>query len=123
LNITPGDYDVLLLDTSYYGELYSDGGSINGIDVGSGSLDGSSSPLLIENIIIGGGETSVDNNFALLTSSIAGYVYFDTEGDRNFGIGDDGLSNYIVYLSGTNASGDAVFELVFTDPNGYYQFP
>jgi large repetitive protein len=82
------------------------------------------SPSVISNIQVAGGQSSINNNFGeIVPSSIGGRVFSDPNNNGTFEAGDSGLGGVTVTLTGTNDLGQPVNLSVPTNPDGTYLFP
>ncbi|MEX2141975.1 MAG: SdrD B-like domain-containing protein [Pirellulales bacterium] len=133
--VPPGTYRVVETQPGGYLSVGSRPGTVNGTAVGV-----STSPDVISEITLLGGQDSVRNDFAeVLPGSISGRVYTDPEGDCVFGPHDTPLAGVEVQLlsptgtvlqtTATNANGQYTFEALLpgtytvreVQPAGYYQ--
>jgi protocatechuate 3,4-dioxygenase beta subunit len=113
--ILPGRYRVVETQPSGYLSVGSRAGTVSGTTVGI-----STSPDVISEITLLGGQDSVNNNFAeVRPGSISGRVYADPEGDCVFGPNDTPLSGVEVQL--LSATG-TVLQTKLTDSSGQYKF-
>jgi uncharacterized repeat protein (TIGR01451 family) len=87
-----------------------------------GSQGGQTGNDMFTNLVLGQGTQGINNNFGELTpSSLAGYVYLDTNNDGIKEAGETGIGGVQITLTGTNDQG-AVSQTVQTDSNGAYKF-
>ncbi len=56
------------------------------------------------------------------TASLSGHVYFDADFDGSRDVGEGGLSNWTIILTGTDSLGHDVRLTAKTDPSGLYTF-
>lgn len=113
--ILPGKYRVVETQPSGYLSVGSKPGTVGGTTVGV-----STSPDVLSEITLLGGQDSVRNDFAeVVPGSIRGRVYADPEGDCVFGVNDQPLSGVKIEL--LNTAG-AVIQTTFTNSSGQYEF-
>ncbi len=77
------------------------------------------------NVQLSANGVSANNNFGkVITSSLSGFVYGDiSSGGYNDGIremGEPGIPNTTITLTGTTNAGTSVSQTLKTDPNGFY---
>lgn len=88
-----------------------------------GSLGGSSSKNVISTVTMPMGVQGTDYNFGeLLPASIAGFVYQDFNNNGTREIGEPGIGNVIVMLTGTDDLNTAVRVTQTTATDGSYKF-
>ncbi len=118
-NLRPGTYTVTetTQPTGYFDGLET-AGTINGTPTGSTATNEN-----ITNIVIGAGQSSINNNFGELEpASISGFVYGDADNDGTKETDENGISGVEVTLSGTDDLGNAVSATATTDGTGAYSF-
>jgi uncharacterized repeat protein (TIGR01451 family) len=76
----------------------------------------------INAIVVGSAQNGVDYNFREKTSTLAGFVYVDFNGNGIKDAGEPGLANISMQLSGTDDNGGSVFRAAATADDGSYQF-
>jgi uncharacterized surface anchored protein len=114
--LRPGTYSVTETQPSGYVDPVGGG-------VSPGSIGGVAATNAINTIVLTGGNTSADNNFAELPAgSINGSVYTDANNDGS-NAGDLPIGGAVVNLSGTNDLGITVVAQATTAPDGTYSFP
>jgi uncharacterized surface anchored protein len=114
--LRPGTYSVTETQPSGYVDPVGGG-------VSPGSTGGVPATNAINTIVLTGGNTSADNNFAELPAgSINGSVYIDANNDGS-NAGDLPIGGAVVNLSGTNDLGITVVAQATTAPDGTYSFP
>lgn len=83
-------------------------------------------PSVISEIsLVGFDKISNDNNFAerpILTGTVSGKVFNDTNGDGNYDPAKPGIGNVTMILKGNKENGDPFTATVKTDANGNYKF-
>ena len=113
--ILPGKYRVVETQPNGYLSVGSRPGTVSGTTVGV-----STSPDVISEITLLGGQDSVRNDFAeVVPGSISGRVYADPEGDCVFGANDIPLAGVRIEL--LNSTG-TVLQTAFTNTSGQYTF-
>ena len=91
--------------------------------VSVGSQGGVPDPADISQINLGTGVTGVNNNFGhVLPSSLAGFVYADPNNNGIKEVGEPGIANVGITLTGTDYLGDQVFLTANTAADGSYSF-
>ncbi|MGV8960174.1 MAG: SdrD B-like domain-containing protein [Stenotrophomonas sp.] len=99
-----------------------DGKTVAGTTGGTPTAQGTS-PSKITAIVLGGNETSRDNNFGEIpVGSISGYVYNDSNDDGTKQAGEGGYANVTIVLTGTDDLGNPVSMSVNTGADGSYMF-
>ncbi len=118
-DLRPGSYTVSVdsADSDLNG--YLDGierDAHNGVD--------STTDYVISGITLAQGEIEDDKWFGVqLSSSIAGYVYYDDDNDGTKDAGESGLIGAQIELTGSTFEGDLVSTVIdITDAAGYYEF-
>jgi uncharacterized repeat protein (TIGR01451 family) len=81
---------------------------------------GSNSPDSVSVTLAPGGSGTAD--FAEITSSIAGFVWSDTDNDSTRDAGEPGIANVLITLTGIDAAGQTVNRTAHTDGTGAYLF-
>ncbi|MFO1467451.1 MAG: SdrD B-like domain-containing protein, partial [Steroidobacteraceae bacterium] len=101
--------------------------SFNGLAAGNYTVEetqpagyGSSTPNSSSVTVTAGNPATVD--FGETTSSLAGFVWSDTNGDAVKNPGEPGIAGVTVRLTGTDAKGAAVSRTATTDAAGNYSF-
>jgi len=113
--LLPGTYRVVETQPSGYMSVGSKPGVINGSMVGVPT-----SPDIISEITVLGGQDSTDNDFAeFLPAQISGRVHADPEGDCTFGANDIPLAGVTIEL--LDAQG-LVIQTTTTNGQGMYSF-
>lgn len=114
-----GDYTVTeQAQSSAPLDVLLDGKETAGTTGGDNSTDD-----VIASITLGSGVTSTGNNFGeLVPSSLAGSVFVDANGDGVRGVGESGIENVSINLTGTDDLGNFVDITVATDASGNYLF-
>jgi len=118
-NLRPGDYTITETQP---------GGYLDGMDTQGTPGNGITLNDVFANISLAAGINGVDNNFgelsipAPLPSSLAGFVYEDTDNDGIFDMGEAPIAGVLITLTGTDITGP-VNLFTFTDVTGAYSFP
>ena len=102
-------------------------GTLNGTTVpgtgGGTAAPQTTTPSVIDGIVVGVGENVSDNNFGEIpAASISGRVYNDGNNNGTVDTGETGIGNVPVVLTGTNDLGETVNVTVNTDSEGRYRF-
>ena len=114
-SIIPGTYRVVETQPAGFTSVGAQEGTINGTLVGSVVTAD-----IISEIVIDGGEDSIDNDFAeVRPGSISGQVHLDNDGDCILDPEDETLEGVVIHL--LDAEG-AIIETTQTDADGRYQF-
>ncbi len=80
-------------------------------------------PSAVSGIVLGAGQSSLDNNFAELTGGqVTGRVWFDANNDGVIGAGESGLSGVTIQLAGTDLAGNPVSRSTATGSDGRFAF-
>lgn len=88
-----------------------------------GSLGGTLTNDQVAGILVSAGATGINYNFGeLLASSLAGFVYQDSNNDGQFDSSETGISGVTVTLKGTNDLGQSINVTTITGPGGGYGF-
>jgi hypothetical protein len=88
----------------------SQGGATQGVDT-------------IAGIPLAQGVNGTDNNFGKLQpAQVGGFVYYDKNNNGVRDVGDDGIANVTVNLSGVNLQGQEIMRSVQTNADGSYSF-
>jgi protocatechuate 3,4-dioxygenase beta subunit len=113
--VLPGTYEIVKTEPAGYFNVGASAGNVGG------TADGTvTSPDILSNITLQGGDNSVQNDFGeAKPASIAGTVFVDSKGDNAYDPGDPLVSNVTVDL--LNASGTQVAQTT-TNANGAYSF-
>lgn len=91
----------------------------------AGNLGGTVSNDVISAIILPANTQGINYNFGEgkdIVSSISGFVFIDDNNNGIQDLGELGLANVELTLTGKNSQGNAVNETQFTDGNGQYIF-
>ncbi|HEY3900126.1 MAG TPA: SdrD B-like domain-containing protein [Chthoniobacter sp.] len=112
-NLRPGNYTITEIQPSSY---------LDGKDT-IGTPGGTAGNDVFSNIVVTEGTTGTQNNFGeLKSSSLAGFVYEDTNNNGVKEAGENGIPGVTVTLSGTDDLGDLVNLTATTDSTGAYVF-
>lgn len=113
-NLSPGSYRVTETQPAGYADGAETIGSRGGTLLGTDAITG---------ISLSAGQNGVGYNFGeLQASSLAGFVYVDSDNDGNKDSGESGISGVTLRLLGTDAFGRAVDRTTTTNSNGAYSF-
>lgn len=111
-NLRPGTYTVTETQPAGIG---------NGPTV-AGSAGGSTGSDTVSSIVLASGTDATGYDFIEIASSLAGYVYLDTNGNGLMDDGATGIQGVVVTLSGTDVNGQPVNRTTTTAPDGSYRF-
>ncbi len=115
-NLVPGTYNITLPLPGGFIFSPSDQGSNDTLD--SDGIDGT-----IGNVMIKSGEIDYSNDFGLISGvSIGDFVWNDLNANGIQDLGEPGIPNVEILLSGTNVNGTLVNLTTTTDQNGAYSF-
>lgn len=113
-NLKPGTYG---LTEGNPGSQYIDGKDAVGTQGGTLGND------TITSITMNSGVNGVNNNFGeLLPARVAGTVYFDVNANGFLDVGEVGIPNVTITLTGTTDTGALTPQSTITDAAGFYQF-
>jgi uncharacterized repeat protein (TIGR01451 family) len=133
--VPPGTYTVTETQPAAYQPGITRAGAVTGTGnagsvptTGAGVTSGpnGSNANTVQNIVLGAGASSANNNFGeVRLASIAGRVYHDADYSGASSAGDPGIGNVTVTLSGTDMFGSAITPIVLTTAagTGNYSFP
>ena len=91
-------------------------GTVNGV------AEGAINPDRFANIVLQAAEAGVDYNFGERGGSLAGSVYRDLNDDGVIDVGETGIANVTLTLTGTDSDGEALTRSTVSDVDGHYIF-
>jgi hypothetical protein len=117
--LAPGTYQVTLTQPSGYLAGAANVGTVNGASNGTAA-----SRTQIGSIVMPEGQSGINYNFGqVVTVSVSGYVYVDSNRDTIKDNGETGDSQPdLIQLTGTDMFGNAVNLTTTTDATGFYSF-
>jgi protocatechuate 3,4-dioxygenase beta subunit len=114
-NLQPGQYRVVKTEPSGYFNVGAAAGTVNGVTDGTVT-----SPDIISDVVLLGGDNSVQNDFAeALPGEISGHVFYDPNNNGLIDPGEPGIPNTTVELLNPQMQ---VVATTTTDSTGFYQF-
>lgn len=115
-DVLPGQYRVVETQPAGFYSVGAEAGNVDGVPHGVVTT-----PDVISEIVLVGGDDSVQNNFAeARPSSIDGFVYHDADNDGIRDAGESGIAGVTLQLLDEN--GNATGLTATTDADGYYLF-
>ena len=130
LNLTPGTYQLVEIQSADHIDLGAHVGSVEGEEIGEIATDANENNNVITNIHIPLGNTAAtDYDFKEVRPvSISGHVYHDRNDDGQRAAVDEGISNVLIMVTRVDDNGQADYDpfadtapiFVRTDANGFY---
>ena len=117
-NLAPGTYTVTETQPAAYAQGTNTVGTVNG------NASGTNGPGtdVLGNVAVGAGQGGVGYNFGELGGGLAGLVWLDRNGNGTQEVGEPGIGNVSVTLTGTDVNGAPVTRTTATLANGTYAF-
>ena len=120
-DLQPGTYSLTEIQPLGYGSSSAATGLVYTVDGGSTPMGTVLNPNTVSNITLGPGDLAVGFCFADTIGSIGDFVWCDSNGNGLPEAGEPALSNVVVVISGTDASGQSVVRTTITDAQGFYE--
>ena len=114
-NLQPGQYRVVKTEPNGYFNVGAAAGTVQGVTDGTVT-----SPDIISDVVLLGGDNSIQNDFAeALPGKISGHVFYDPNNNGQIDPGEPGIPNTVVDLLNSQLQ---VVGTTKTDSTGFYQF-